>query len=269
MAYHSGLDFDFAVTKISTVVERLPDPRWKMEMGVNRERCVLCTALEGEAVYRLGEPGAESFQVSRGDTMFFLPGRPRYAYSVPENPWRFITTTFDLEVYNEKTSALLKKLPFLTHNIPPAVVSAFQELNSIWTGKRTAYVLKCRSLLENIIYELIQFNSAAKVNSVHYAAVEKIRQFIQEHCDRNFSVDELASMANCSPSHFRMLFKQIVGMTATQYMTTVRIGKAKDLLLSGEMNVSEAAACTGYRDIFYFSRQFKAMTGHPPSYYTR
>jgi YesN/AraC family two-component response regulator len=64
-----------------------------------------------------------------------------------------------------------------------------------------------------------------------------------------------------------MLFKQAVGMTANQYIATVRIGKAKDLLLSGEMNVSEAADAVGYRDVFYFSRQFKAVTGHPPSFY--
>jgi len=59
-----------------------------------------------------------------------------------------------------------------------------------------------------------------------------------------------------------MLFKQVAGMTSNQDVTMARIGKAKDFLHSGEMNVSETAAHTGYRDLFHFSRQFKAL--RPP-----
>ena len=106
--YHSGLEYDFAVTQISTVVERMPDPRWKMEMGVNGARCVLCAALDGEAVYQFQkdsgesetENGEKTVHVSRGDAMFFLPGRLRSAVSVPENPWRFITASFDLVMFS-------------------------------------------------------------------------------------------------------------------------------------------------------------------------
>ena len=58
-------------------------------------------------------------------------------------------------------------------------------------------------------------------------------------------------------------------MTPLQYATMIRIYKAQDLLAYENMNVSEAAAYTDYNDISYFSRQFKAIIGFPPSYYLK
>lgn len=270
MADQPQLDFDCGVTRILSVVKREPDAHWSMISGSpSLQHCVLCIALSGKSIYYFGDGDNDICHVEQGDTLFFMGGPPRRAYSVPEAPWRYISVTFDLAAYNEQTQKQLMHLPYLNRSVPPSVVSSFQELNDIWTGKGPAYMLKCRALLESILYELVRLRTAAAANASHFDQIEKIRQYIQENYFLPCTVEELAAMAHCSQSHFRMLFKKVVGMTATQYVTMVRIGKAKDFLLSGEMNVSETAAHTGYKDIFYFSRQFKAITGHPPSYYCR
>lgn len=269
MAEQAHLDFDCGVRRIVTVVKREPDANWSLVSSQHPSHCVLCIALSGESIYHFDNGDEKPARIREGDTLFFMGGPQRRAYSVPEAPWRYISVTFDLIAYNDQSKKQLEALPFLSRSVPPAVVSAFQELNDIWTGKGPAYMLKCRALLESILYELVRLHTAVSADSSHFEKIEKVRQYIQENYSQPCPVEELAAMARCSPSHFRMLFKRVVGMTANQYVTMVRIGKAKDFLLSGEMNVSETAAHTGYRDIFYFSRQFKAITGHPPSFYIR
>ena len=271
MTMNAGPDagFDLSVNKISNVIKRTPNAGWKLEMRGGASNYVLCMALQGEAVYHLpGEP-AQELRVSGGDVLLFGPETPRFAHSVPENPWSFITVTFSVTFPDEQTRAQFAALPMLMRQTPASVRTLFQELESTWVGKQPAYLLRCRALLEQIIWEFLQLADASRVDSVHYQPIENVRQYIQEHYAESFSVEKLAEMARCSPSHFRMLFKKIVGMTAVQYQAMVRIEKAKDLLLSGEMNVSEAAAHLGYRDIYYFSRQFKQLTGKPPREYVR
>ena len=261
--------FDVSINRIFNVVKRTPNAGWKLELKGSPCNYVLCMALQGEAVYHLSGEQARELRVSGGDVLLFGPETPRFAHSVPENPWSFITVNFSITFPDEQTRTQLAELPMVARQTPGAVRTLFQELESTWVGKQSAYLLKCRALLEQIIWELIQLADASKVDSAHYLAIERVRQHIQEHYAESFTVEELAAMTRCSPSHFRMLFRQIVGMTTVQYQAMVRIEKAKDLLLSGEMNVSEAAAHLGYRDIYYFSRQFKQLTGKPPREYVR
>ncbi|MFW5789511.1 MAG: helix-turn-helix domain-containing protein, partial [Spirochaetota bacterium] len=69
--------------------------------------------------------------------------------------------------------------------------------------------------------------------------------------------------------YFRRLFKQVTGYTPVNYINRVKIDKAKDLLLSGECNVSEAAEAVGIDNVFYFSRLFKRISSVNPSEYIR
>lgn len=263
----SGNQLDFSVNRVIGVIDRVTDENWKMVRSGHSNCCVLCAALSGEAEYRFYGGDRETYHVHPGDVMFFSRECERSARTIPENPWHFITVMLDVTAWNEESAAYLHSMPMMVYSAPQNVLELFTELNRAWAGKGIAYSIKCRALAEEILYELLRTVSASAQNSIHYETIESIRQYIQNHYHQAFSVEKLADMAHCSPSHFRMLFKQIVGMTANQYITTVRIGKARDFLLSGEMNVSEAAEAVGYRDIFYFSRQFKAVTGHPPSFF--
>ena len=264
---HCGNQLDFSVNKVLGVIERITDETWKMIRSGYSNCCVLCADLSGEAEYQFYGGTRESYRVRPGDVMFFSRTCERSARTNPENPWHFITVMVDVSPQNEESEAFLQANPMLSCSGSQALLDQFRELNRVWEGKGTAYAMKSRALAESIFYELIRSLAEPVQSSPHDEIIESVRQYIQSNYRRSFSVEELAEMAHCSSSHFRMLFKQTVGMPAHQYIATVRIGKAKDFLISGEMNVSEAAEAVGYRDIFYFSRQFKAVTGHPPSFY--
>lgn len=71
--------------------------------------------------------------------------------------------------------------------------------------------------------------------------------------------------AQLSPRYFSMKFREVLGMSVQTYMIRTRIDRAQYLLTHAGMNVTEVADALGYRDIFFFSRQFKQYTGKNPS----
>ncbi|MBW7461479.1 helix-turn-helix domain-containing protein, partial [Paenibacillus sepulcri] len=72
-----------------------------------------------------------------------------------------------------------------------------------------------------------------------------------------------------SETHFRERFRSRYGIWPLEYLTSVRLGAARRLLLVSGRSVREVAHRVGYRDEFYFSRLFRKHTGVTPSQYAR
>lgn len=96
-------------------------------------------------------------------------------------------------------------------------------------------------------------------------AIHEIANYIAQHPGIPHRVEELAVRAQLSPRYFSMKFKEMIGMSVQSYMIRTRIERAQHLLMHAGMNVTEVADALGYRDIFFFSRQFKQYTGKSPS----
>ena len=85
--------------------------------------------------------------------------------------------------------------------------------------------------------------------------------------DADLSLNEVAGQANLSPSHFSTVFSQETGQTFKQYLTEVRIKRAKELLRSSTLRSFEIAYQIGYSDPHYFSYVFRKHTGLSPKEY--
>lgn len=70
-------------------------------------------------------------------------------------------------------------------------------------------------------------------------------------------------------TYFSTLFKKETGQNFMDYLTELRISKAKELLCGEELSVQDVAEQVGYRDLKYFSRLFKKLTGVSPSDYKK
>lgn len=82
--------------------------------------------------------------------------------------------------------------------------------------------------------------------------------YIEQHyADENISLNTVAASMNLSPNHFSTIFSQKTGRTFIEYLTFVRMEKAKELLRSTSMRTSEIAYEIGYKDSHYFSYIFK------------
>ncbi|WP_179233014.1 response regulator [Paenibacillus rigui] len=94
--------------------------------------------------------------------------------------------------------------------------------------------------------------------------VDEVIAYIREHLDLNLTIGEYAKMVYLSASYFSNLFKKVTGMTVTQFVTTERMERAKEMLTQG-MQVQEISLALGYEDRPYFTELFKRHTGMTPS----
>ena len=85
--------------------------------------------------------------------------------------------------------------------------------------------------------------------------------------DQSWDIRRLADEAGYSPDHFTRIFKNHFGQTPQAYAAAARIARAKQLLAESSMNISQVAAALGYRDVYYFSRQFTQHVGTGPRAY--
>lgn len=108
--------------------------------------------------------------------------------------------------------------------------------------------------------ELVRRNSLSEGQKVIYNAIGYIKGRLSE----DITVGECAAHVHLSASYFSSLFKQVTGMTVTQFITSERIHKARQLLVEGAQ-VQEVAAAVGYEERRYFSEMFKKITGQTPS----
>ncbi len=98
------------------------------------------------------------------------------------------------------------------------------------------------------------------------SAISKARAYLAQHySDPNLMLQDVAGEVHLSQSHFSTIFAQETGLTFTQYLTALRIGKAKELLEATDMRSSQIAGEIGYNDAHYFSYLFKTNTGRAPS----
>ena len=114
--------------------------------------------------------------------------------------------------------------------------------------------------------EIRDQNSGNKNSSILKTVVD----FIDSHyMDEEISLNTVANVANVSSNHFSALFSQNMGQTFIEYLTTLRMNKAKELLRCTGMRSSEIAGEIGYKDAHYFSYLFKKTQGMTPSDYRK
>lgn len=141
-----------------------------------------------------------------------------------------------------------------------------------------------RALDEGLIAEALRAGDAeglAAVKALLRAAIEcrdrsgqgvgdtpvgRARAYLSKcFANPNLMLQDVAREVGISQSHFSTVFAQETGITFTQYLTGLRIAKAKELLEATPMRSSEIAFRVGYNDAHYFSYLFKKHTGMTPS----
>ncbi|HAI10124.1 MAG TPA: hypothetical protein DCM28_00340 [Phycisphaerales bacterium] len=79
------------------------------------------------------------------------------------------------------------------------------------------------------------------------------------------SIESLATDAGYSPAHFSRVFKHIMGISPQRHLMESRIHRARHLLIETDWSITRIAQVMGYNDVYFFSRQFKQITGQTPS----
>lgn len=104
-------------------------------------------------------------------------------------------------------------------------------------------------------------------DSVNIQVINKACEYIVENCHKNISLEEVAQTVHLSRFYFSRLFKQEKGCNFVDFISNVRIDRAKLLLKNSDYNVVRIAVEVGYQDASYFSRVFRQATDMTPNQY--
>jgi AraC-like DNA-binding protein len=125
-------------------------------------------------------------------------------------------------------------------------------------------VLHARPRLDLLTYLGSLSPAGQQQRGLPHRALKRVEEYIDAHLDSTLDVQELAALVPLSSFHFIRLFHQSVGLTPRKYVIQSRVMRARDLLSTTDLPLTEIALATGFSDQSHFSRRFHELVGVPP-----
>ena len=211
------------------------------------------------------------YTVRAGDLLVLPPGVPHTYGAHASSPWTIHWARAAGADLREYLNALgvSAEAPLLGLGEDLQLVRLFNELvNALERGVSFPHLLHASHTLAHLLALVIEHRHERQRDSSD--SVQKVAEsiiYMSEHLGEPLRVTTLAALANLSPAHFAVRFKEQTGCAPRDYLHLLRIHRACQLLRSSTLSVKEVAARLGYQDQFHFSRQFKAFQGVSPSEY--
>ncbi len=216
---------------------------------------------EGESTYMVDNV---SYKLSKGDLIYIPKGSIRQAHCSDSRPMQCYAVNFNYE-HIQMTGGALPLSSIRRIEDSSMLIRLFTDLNRRWLEKRPGYVLITRAILMMILYELMYDTFNHHSSLYRDKRIEKVKEQIVTNICSDYHVKDLAESVHLNANYLGTLFKKTTGYTIREYTNMIRIGKATDLLSTGEYAVGEVAEACGFKNLYYFSKVFKELKGIPPS----
>lgn len=138
-------------------------------------------------------------------------------------------------------------------------------LSSLYGANEEANLILKQIMIYLLRLDLFNLESTPNLSMDMQDRLLEVANYVREHPHTWFKVIELANRAQLSPRYFAEKFKLLMGVTVNEYEIGCRLERAEFLLRYGGMTVSETADALGYKDVYYFSKQFKKYFGRNAS----
>ena len=139
----------------------------------------------------------------------------------------------------------------------------------------TDYILKpvnyeeFGSCIDRLKISLFQRRTDREPDSQGERPITGLTRYLQEHLSEEISLSVLAEEFHLSAQYISQLFKNEIGVNFLEYLTNIRMERAKKLLISSPLPIAEVSAQAGYGDYRVFSKVFKRAEGVTPSQFRR
>ncbi|TNJ65370.1 helix-turn-helix domain-containing protein [Paenibacillus hemerocallicola] len=271
MNYEVLESFQPVLTKIT---ERDESMWQRYDYDLLRERTEihsLAYISDGEGLLELN--GAR-FVLRKGILMYVPPGVRMRITTGKVNMLRYFSVLFHYGelrwegadgVWQDTTHAALPLNSVYYVEEYPIVLDIYRRMTEIWDGKKPGYMWHCRMEFMQLLHRLMRWMLEDSQEGVRSAAlVDSIIVYLRDHLHEPFDRSAVAAKLALSPGYFSVLFKKYTGCTPIEYVTRLRIDRAKQLLMNSDMPVGRIAEEVGYADPLYFTRLFTRETGISP-----
>jgi len=212
------------------------------------------------------------WHASRNAIATLAPDEPHFGGAGSETGWSqtmfYIPEDSVRDIFDEDDKTVRSGIAFDSpfHECPSAYAKLCL-LRDILASKGDP--LRAEELLQDILRTVFSaFGSIALSDPMSTSGADKrIREYLHDNHAQRISLDELCALSCSSKQLVITNFKRRFGMTPFQYLQTVRVTKARDLLRSG-CGLAEVAVSTGFADQSHLSRNFKAVLGVTPGQYS-
>ena len=139
----------------------------------------------------------------------------------------------------------------------------------------TDYILKpvnyeeFGSCIDRLKIALYEKRKTEEQDAQEERTITGIIRYLQEHLDKEISLNILANEFHLSSQYISQLFKSEIGVNFLAYLTSIRMERAKKLLLATSLSIGEISEKCGYADYRVFTKAFKKEEGSTPSQYRR
>lgn len=133
-------------------------------------------------------------------------------------------------------------------------IMGFTDISSI----KAWFLQKIREAVHNV---------STKATETSMGIIETAKEYIQANYSKDISLDDVSRQVNISPYYFSKIFKEDMNEGFIEYLTGIRMEKAKELLSTTDYSMKEICSMVGYADPNYFSRSFKKNVGVTPTEY--
>ena len=152
----------------------------------------------------------------------------------------------------------------------------------------SVHILYIDSVSSDFAHKIEAIETLEEIDELFYYMVKKYCRLVNKHSSKNYSLlvqkailhidaditadlslKNLSATLGVTPSYLSTLFKKEIGMPLTEYVNKHRTEKAKQLLLSSNLQVQQIAQSCGILDVNYFTKIFKKYTGKTPNEYRK
>ena len=217
--------------------------------------------IKGSAEYTVN---ATTYTVSAGDLLCIPKGSVRSAVVIPDDLMECYCVNG--QVFSLSGKEITLPFPVVTHvGMHQDVISLYRDLNAEWLLRDPGHKMKVRAICLMVLQRYFQLIIYKNDTSTVDRRIKRVLRYIIDHYYEPLTVQSMADLVGLSAVYFGNFFQQETGMSFRQYLTSIRLNHADDMLNCGEYNVNEVSDACGFSDIFYFSKVFKESRGVPPS----
>ncbi|MBW7457297.1 ABC transporter substrate-binding protein [Paenibacillus sepulcri] len=213
----------------------------------------------------------------RPDAAIVCPPGQTYGISAEKNDgMKLFLLRFDAlreTEHNEEGVRYVKEacLQSLTGELPvyPAgqMAALCESIYSQWHSQDGLERYHSQLAFQEMLYFLLKNSFRQPEDS--RTSLELAKAHMEQCYNENLTIEQLARIADISPKYFVDLFKKTYGTSAIDYLTELRINRAKQFMAQSGAKLRDIAHQVGYNDEFYFSRKFKKEVGVTPTVYLK